>query len=214
MLCAISIPRPLLDLFWTWPFFLQRYPKMLLSKISLLSMTGENDGGDRGNWRLCQVYQFSFPAPSPTLALTLVIWGTGEFVALSVSCVMEWNISLAIFLATKCVLCLEAIFSVFCPLSKLLDGGRPFSFLIRSTGPRPLVLNRAGLASAAAIESDCWAGDLLGGNGICRPRLNRAGLHLFGVMCCYRAEELWHVSHLVSRRVKWQICSISKGRCN
>jgi hypothetical protein len=30
---------------------------------------------------------------------------------------------------------------------------------IRSTGPRPLVLNRAGLASAAAIEPDCWAGD-------------------------------------------------------
>jgi hypothetical protein len=140
-------------------FFLQRYPKMLLSKISLLSTTGENDGGDRDNWCLRQVYQFSFPAPSPTLALTLVIWGTGEFVALSVSCVMEWNISLAIFLAMKCVLCLEAIFSVFCPLGKLLDGGRPFSFLIQSTGPRPLVLDRAGLASAATIEPDCWAGD-------------------------------------------------------
>jgi hypothetical protein len=50
---------------------------MLLSKISLLSMTGENDGGDRDNWCLCQVYQFSFPAPSPTLALTLVILGDG-----------------------------------------------------------------------------------------------------------------------------------------
>ena len=32
--------------------------------------------------------------------------------ALSASCVMEWNISLAIFLATKSVLCLEAIFSI------------------------------------------------------------------------------------------------------
>jgi hypothetical protein len=50
---------------------------MLLSKISLLSMTSENDGGDRDNWCLCQVYQFSFPAPSPTLALTLVILGDG-----------------------------------------------------------------------------------------------------------------------------------------
>jgi hypothetical protein len=141
-------------------------------------------------------------------------WGTGEFVALSVSCVMEWNISLAIFLATKCVLCLEAIFSIFCPLGKLLDGGRPFSFLIRSTGPRPLVLNRAGLASTAAIEPDCWAGDRWVGVVFCRPWLNRAGLHLFGVMCCYRAEELWHVSHPVSRGVKRQTCHPPKGRCN
>jgi hypothetical protein len=71
---------------------------------------------------------------------------------------MEWNISLAIFLATKCVLCLEAIFSVLCLLAS--SGWRktiPIS--VRSTGPRPLVLNCAGLASAAATEPDCWAGD-------------------------------------------------------
>jgi len=118
-------------------------------------------------------------------------------VALSVSCVMEWNISLAIFLATKCVLCLEAIFSVLClPASSGWRKTIPIS--VRSTGPRPLVLNCAGLASAAATEPDCWAGDRWVGV-VCRPWLNRAGLHLFGVMCCYRAEELRHVSHPVSR---------------
>jgi len=37
--------RPLLDLSGHAFFFLQRYPKMLLSRISLLSTTGENDGG-------------------------------------------------------------------------------------------------------------------------------------------------------------------------
>jgi hypothetical protein len=98
---------------------------------------------------------------------------------------MEWNISLAIFLATKRVLCLEAIFSVFC----LLAGAgwrKTILISIRSTGPRPLVLNRTGLASAAATEPDCWAGDRWVGV-VCRPWLNRAGLHLFGVMCCYRA---------------------------
>jgi len=62
---------------------------------------------------------------------------------------------------------------------------------VRSTGPRPLVLNCARLASAAATELDCWAGDRWVGV-VCRPWLNRAGLHLFGVMCCYRAGELWH----------------------
>jgi hypothetical protein len=121
---------------------------------------------------------------------------------------MEWNISLAIFLATKCVLCLEAIFSVLCLLAS--SGWRktiPIS--VRSTGPRPLVLNCAGLASAAATEPDCWAGDRWVGV-VCRPWLNRAGLHLFGVMCCYRAEELWHVSHLVSRGIKWQTCHSPK----
>jgi len=33
---------------------------------------------------------------------------------------------------------------------------------------------------------DCWAGDRWVGV-VCRPWLNRAGLHLFEVMCCYRA---------------------------
>ena len=111
--------------------------------------------------------------------------GDGGFVALSVSCVMEWNISLAIFLATKCVLCLEAIFSFFCPLAST-GWRRTILISVRSTGPRPLVLNRAGLASAAATEPDCWARDRWVGV-VCRPWLNRAGLHLFGVMCCYRA---------------------------
>jgi len=45
-------------------------------------------------------------------------WGTGDLWHCSVSCVMEWNISLAIFLATKRVLSLEAIFSVFWLLAR------------------------------------------------------------------------------------------------
>lgn len=103
--------------------------------------------------------------------------------ALSVSCVMEWNISLAIFLATKRILCLEAIFSLFCLLASA--GWRKTILIsVRSTGPRPLVLNRAGLASAAATEPDCWARDRWVGM-VSRSRFNRAGLHLFEVMCCY-----------------------------
>jgi len=127
---------------------------------------------------------------------------------------MEWNISLAIFLATKCVLLFGSYFLRF--LVRWASAGWRKTILIsvRSTGPRPLVLNRAGLASAAAIRAGLLGRGLLGGSGICRPWLNRAGLHLFGVMCCYRAEELWHVSHLVSRGVKWADMSFSKGRCN
>ena len=69
---------------------------------------------------------------------------------------MEWNISLAIFLATKRVLCLEAIFSV----SRLLAsaGWRKTALAsILFVGPRPFVFNRAGLTSVAAVEPVCWA---------------------------------------------------------
>src|SRR5436305_11350064 len=52
------------------------------------------------------------PCPFSDFGSFLSSLGDGRFVALSASCVMEWNISLAIFLATKRVLCLEAIFSV------------------------------------------------------------------------------------------------------
>jgi len=44
-LCAISIRVLFLAFFLDMAFFLQRYPKMLLSEISLVSTTGENDGG-------------------------------------------------------------------------------------------------------------------------------------------------------------------------
>jgi hypothetical protein len=58
-------------------------------------------------------------------------------------------------------LCLEAIFSVFWLLASA--GWRKTILIsVRSTGPRPLVLNRAGLASDAANEPDCWAGDRWG----------------------------------------------------
>ena len=82
--------------------------------------------------------------------------------------------------------CAWKLFSpVFCLLASA--GWRKTILIsVRSTGPRPLVLNRAGLTSAAATEPDCWTGDRWVGV-VYRPWLNRAGLHLFGVMCCYRA---------------------------
>ena len=82
--------------------------------------------------------------------------------ALSVSCVMEWNISLAIFLATKCVLLFGSYFLRF--LVRWASAGWRKTILIsvRSTGPRPLVLNRAGLASAAAIRAGLLGRGLLG----------------------------------------------------
>ena len=53
------------------------------------------------------------------------------------------------------------------------------------TGPRPSVLNRAGLMSVAATERVCWARSRWV-RVVYQPRLNRAGLHLREVMCCYR----------------------------
>jgi len=121
---------------------------------------------------------------------------------------MEWNISLAIFLATKRVLCLEAIFSVFWLLASA--GWRKTILIsVRSTGPRPLVLNRARLASAAATSRIAGPGTV-GVGVVGHPWLNRAGLHLFGVMCCYRAGDSGMFSHLVSRGVKWQTCHSPK----
>jgi len=75
---------------------------------------------------------------------------------------MEWNISLAIFLATKCVLLFGSYFLRF--LVRWASAGWRKTILIsvRSTGPRPLVLNRAGLASAAAIRAGLLGRGLLG----------------------------------------------------
>ena len=108
MLCAISNPvlfRTFLDTRFPW-----RYPSRPTFKISLVSKTGTNDGGVEIIGVCVKRTSFPFPAPAPTFALSSVL-GDGRFVALSVSCVMEWNISLAIFLATKSVLCLDAVFS-------------------------------------------------------------------------------------------------------
>src|SRR5271154_679002 len=106
---------------------------------------------------------------------------------------MEWNISLAIFLATKRVLCLEAIFSVFC----LLAGAgwrKTILISVRSIGPRPLVL-----ASAAATEPDCWARDRWVGV-VCRPLAQPRWASFIWGHVLLPSWELWHVSHLVFAR--------------
>jgi hypothetical protein len=123
---------------------------------------------------------------------------------------MEWNISFAIFLATKRVLFLEAIFSIFWSTGSA--GWRKTTLIsVLFAGPRPLVLNRAGLTSVAATEPVCWAGNRWV-RVVYRPQLNRAGLHLLEVMCCYRA---WHtgLSPGVARR-QMRDMPISKGSCN
>jgi len=109
-------PRPLHDLSGHL-FSFQRYPLMSTFTTSLLFTIGENDGGIE-IIGVC-VKRTSFPSlPLLRLSLFLSPLGDERFVALSASCVMEWNISLAIFLATKSVLCLEAIFSVLWTASK------------------------------------------------------------------------------------------------
>jgi len=96
------------------------------------------------------------PCPFSDFSSFLSSLGDGRFVALSASCVMEWNISLAIFLATKRVLCLEAIFSVSGLLASA--GWRKTALVsILFIGPRPFAFGHAGLVSAAAAEPVCWA---------------------------------------------------------
>jgi len=110
MLCAISI----LVLFRT--FLDMVFPAEIPQNTNIHNISfvqdGENDGGMEING-VC-VKRTSFPSlPLLRLSLFLPSLGDGRFVALSASCVMEWNISLAIFLATKSVLCLDAVFSCF-----------------------------------------------------------------------------------------------------
>jgi len=125
---------------------------------------------------------------------------------------MEWNISLAIFLATKRVLCLEAIFSVFWLLASA--GWRKTILIsVRSTGPRPLVLNCAGLASAAANEPDCWAGNRWGGSGMSTLAQPRWAPFIWGHVLL-PSWGLWHVLSPGFARSQVSDMSFSKGRCN
>ena len=80
-------------------------------------------------------------------------------------------------------------------------------------GPRPSVLNRAGLASVAATEPVCWASKRWV-RAVCRPWLNRAGLHLLEVMCCYRAGDHGMSSFLDFARSRARDMPISKRRCD
>jgi hypothetical protein len=100
------------------------------------------------------------PCPFSDFSSFPCYWGTGDLWHCSVSCVMEWNISLAIFLATKRVLSLEAIFSVFWLLAS--TGWRKTILIsVRSTGPRPLVL-----ASACCYRAGLLGRGPLGGSGM------------------------------------------------
>ena len=111
MLCAIST-LVLFENFLDMGFPCRDTPSMLTLIISLLFKSGKNDGGMEIEG-VC-VKRTSFPSlPLLRLSLFLSSLGDERSVALSASCVMEWNISLAIFLATKGVLCVGAIFSIF-----------------------------------------------------------------------------------------------------
>jgi len=107
--CVLFLTSSSSGPFWT-RVFLSEIPQRAILAISLVFKTGKNDGGVE-IIGVC-VKRNSFPSlPLLRLSLFLPSLGDGRFVALSVSCVMEWNISLAIFLATKSVLCLDAVFS-------------------------------------------------------------------------------------------------------
>ena len=98
----------------------------------------------------------------------------------------------------------------FLSAGQVLDGGRPFSFLIQSTGPRPLVLNRAGLVSVAAIEPDCWAGDRWVGMVFVDLGSTALGFIYLGSCAATELRNSGMSSHLVSRGVKWQTCHSPK----
>lgn len=80
-------------------------------------------------------------------------------------------------------------------------------------GPRPSVLNRAGLTSVAATEPVCWARNRWV-RAVCRPWLNRAGLRLLEVMCCYPAGDHGMSSFLDSARSRARDKPFSKRRCD
>ena len=105
------------------------------------------------------MYQFSFPAPSPTLALTLVILGDGGICG-TVSELRD-GVEHKFSDLPRDEVCLVpgSYFLRFLSAGQVAGWRKTILIFIRPTGPRPLVLNRAGLASAAAIEPDCWAGD-------------------------------------------------------
>lgn len=112
-----------------------------------------------------QVYQFSFPAPSPTLALILVIWGTGICGTVSE---LRDGVEHKFSDLPRDEVCL-VFWKLFSPFSVRWASAtwrKTILISVRSTGPRPLVLNCAGLASVAATELDCWAGDRWGGSGM------------------------------------------------
>jgi hypothetical protein len=59
--------------------------------------------------------------------------------------------------------------SYFLPISGLLASAgwrKTILISVQFSGPRPLVLNRAGLTSVAATEPVCWAGSCLDERGI------------------------------------------------
>src|ERR1700722_15136509 len=121
---------------------------------------------------------------------------------------MEWNISLAIFLATKRVLCLEAMFSRFLSASKcwmeedhshFCSIHRPSSISAQSRRAHVCCRHRAGLLDRGP----------LGGSGISTLAQPRWASFIWGHVLL-PSWELWHVSHLVSRGVKWQTCHSPK----
>jgi hypothetical protein len=131
-------------------------------------------------------------------------------VALSVSCVMEWNISLAIFLAAKRVLCLEAIFFILCLLASA--GWRrtipifysvhwPSSIRAQSRRTRVCCCYRAGLLGRGP----------LGGSGVSTLAQPRWASFIWSHVLLPSWGKRWHVSHLVLRGVKWVDVSFFKG---
>jgi len=135
--------------------FLAEIPqKGQFSEYLFCPRLGENDGGDRDNWCLRQVYQFSFPAPSPTLALISRHFG-GRGICGTVSELRDGvEHKFSDLPRDEACLVLGSYFLRFLSASRFAGWRKTILISVRSTGPRPLVL-----VSASATGPDCWAGD-------------------------------------------------------
>jgi len=161
------------------------------------------------------------PCPFSDFSSFPLLLGDGGFVALSVSCVMEWNISLAIFLATKRVLCLEAIFSRFLAAGKcwmeedhshFCSVHRPSSISAQLRRTRVCCCYRAGLLGRGPLGWE-WYVDP-GSTALGFIYLGSCAATELGTLACsltwFRAESSGR--HVILQRTLQLDCQIGGGR--